>query len=88
MKIAAAGKRIVVQIIPQEEKPQKGILLIEREKKELHAVVIAVGSEVDKNVQEGDIIILPGESGVLINIDDEIYFSIADNQVLAILKDN
>lgn len=84
--ILAVGKRLVVEeIIPEPKKSPSG-LIIPSQKEEVKAIVVAVGSEVDGNVDKGDIVILPHETGIEIKIEQKNYLSIIENQILAVIR--
>ena len=84
--IKAVGKRLVVkELEPVEEK--KTILIIPHKKEQVIAEVIAIGSEVDSNVELHDWVYLPDNTGVPFQCEGEVYLSINENQVLAAYKD-
>lgn len=86
--VKAVGKRIVGREIAEEEPEKKGILILPTERKYVRALVIATGSEVDRYVQEGDIVILPPDTGIMITINGVSYISFQENQILACVEGN
>ena len=84
--ILACAKRIVVKEIELEKKTPGGLIIPNKEEQVL-AEVISAGSEVDVNVTAGVFVILQPNTGIQIEIDDEIYLSINENQVLGIIVD-
>jgi co-chaperonin GroES (HSP10) len=85
--IKALGKRIIVEVVNLET-PKASLLLIVPTGKELiTARVIAVGSEVDHNVDYLDIVYLYPGTGREVKIDGSEYLSITEDQVLAAWKD-
>ena len=85
--ILATGKRLVVQEVNLQKEEPKSLLIIPRDKDHVHAQIVAIGNEVDQKLCAGDIVILQHSTGLQIKIDDTEYLSIADNQILAILRD-
>jgi len=46
-----------------------------------------MGSEVDDELEVGDVVYLPTDTGIHIDINGEKYLSISENQILAAFKD-
>ncbi len=82
--IKAAGKRLIVWVVPEEEK--KGFLIVPSEKKNMQAAVVATGSEVDKCIEIGDMVQLLHDTGIPVTVDGESYLSIVENQVVVAWK--
>lgn len=81
--IKAAGKRLVVIELEPEKIKKESIIIFPDKEEQMRARVIATGCEVDANIQVGDILCLPNQTGVPIVIMGESYLSIAENQILA-----
>lgn len=82
MMKACAKRLIVCEIEEKEEK--KSVLIIPQKRDQVRASVICTGSEVDKNVEVGDIVYLPNDTGIHIEVNGCQYLSISENQILAI----
>lgn len=84
--ITAVGKRIIVEPIDLSPK-KESFLILPNQKQPCTVLVVAVGSEVDKNIDIGMVLYLPDDCGIPVEINGETYLSIVENQVLAAWKD-
>lgn len=87
MKIKPLGKRIVVRPLKQEEKTEGGIYLPETASKEKpqQGKVTAVGSEF-KGVKVGDTVVFAKYGGTEIEIEDEDYLVLGEDDVLGVIE--
>lgn len=87
MKIKPLGKRIVVRPLKQEEKTEGGIYLPETASKEKpqQGKVAAVGSEF-KGVKVGDTVVFAKYGGTEIQIEDEDYLVLGEDDVLGVIE--
>ena len=81
--IKAVGKRLIVKTI-EEEKDEKKIIIQVSTNKPFKAEVIAIGSDVDEQVVEGNFVILPPQIGTPVEIEGVKYLSVYEDQILAI----
>lgn len=84
--IKAFGKRIIVEEVEIEVK-KSSLLILPDKKSHITARVVTYGSEVDSNIDIGDIVYLLTETGVPVNIGGSDYLSIIESQVIAAWKD-
>lgn len=94
MKLVPLGDRVVLKKIIAEETTKSGIVLpgTEKEKPQM-AEVVAVGSggvvdgkTVTMEVQPGDQVVYAKYAGTEIEVEDEKYMIIKQDDILAILK--
>lgn len=85
--IKAVGKRLIVQEIELKKEEKKGVLIIPGQKEQMTVRVVAIGSEVDKNVELHDILFLPWETGIPVEVNGEVFLSVNENQILAAWRD-
>ncbi len=87
MKIKPLGGRIVVKPLKQEEKTEGGIYLPETANKEKpqRGDVIAVGPDF-KGVKKGDKVLFAKYGGTEIEIEDEEYLVLSEDDVLAVIE--
>lgn len=94
MKLVPLGDRVVLKKIIAEETTKSGIVLpgSEKEKPQM-AEVVAVGSggvvdgkTVTMEVQPGDQVVYAKYAGTEIEVEDEKYMIIKQDDILAILK--
>ncbi len=88
--IKAAGSRIVVKPIEEAvDDKSKGmnILILPKKNDQIRAQVIAIGSEIDENIELHDLVYLLSGSGVEVEINGELYLSVVENQILAAWRD-
>ncbi len=81
--IKAVGKRLLVQVI-EDTSDKKGFLIVPSEKKNFTALVVAIGGEVDKNIDVGDVVHLLHDTGMPVSVNGFEYLSIVENQVIAV----
>lgn len=84
--IKACAKRLIVSEIEEQEE-RKSVLILPSKKDQVRAFVIAMGSEVDDGLEVGDVVYLPTDTGIHVDINGEKYLSISENQILAAFKD-
>ena len=86
LKLKPLGSRVIVQEVKDVEKG--GIVLpesVETDRDYLKAVVIEVGTDVEKiQVKKGDRVLLDGFSGKKLEIDGEEYWIVKSSDILAI----
>jgi co-chaperonin GroES (HSP10) len=80
--IKACSKRLIVAEIEEKEE-KKSVLILPTQRDQVRAVVVSVGSEVDKNIKTGDIVYLPLDTGIQVEIWGQEMLSITENQILA-----
>lgn len=90
MRLKPLGNRVVLQRQEVEEKTQSGIILPDsaREKPQA-AVVVAVGPGTngkEMQVKEGDKVICSQYAGTEIEVDDEEYVIVDQNEIIAIVE--
>jgi len=83
--IKSCAKRLVVIELEQKEE-KKSVLILPSKQDQVRAIIIAKGSEVDKNLNEGDIVYLPMDTGIHVDIEGQKLLSISENQILAVLE--
>lgn len=81
--IQAIGNRLVVKEIMKEHKPGQLILTTGTDS-QIKAMVIAKGSDVDDNVNVGDVVYIRKLGGVPLNIDDDEYLSVVQHEIMAV----
>lgn len=84
--LKAVGKRLIVKIL-DEEKDEKKLIITVNEKKPFKALVIAAGGEVDSQVVEDDIVILPPHTGTPIEEEGVKYLVVYEDQILAVVSE-
>jgi len=86
MNIKPLGERIIVKPLKQKEKTEGGIFLPETASKEKpqQGNVIAVGPDF-KGVKKGDKVLFAKYAGTEIEIKDEEYLVLGEDDVLAII---
>jgi co-chaperonin GroES (HSP10) len=83
--IKSVGKRIIVKEITEEKEEKKSLILSVNEKKPLKALVIAIGTDVDEQLIESDVVILNAHTGTSVEIEGEKYLAIYEDQILAVV---
>lgn len=94
MTLRPLGDRVVLQYQEADEKTQSGIILPDSAKeKPQEAVVIAVGpgkcehgKKTEMHVKEGDKVIFSKYSGTEVNLDDEEYIIVCQNDIMAVVE--
>ena len=94
MKLEPLGDRVVLKQLVAEETTKSGIVLPGQSKeKPQQAEVIAVGpggmvdgKEVTMNVAVGDQVIYSKYAGTAVELDDEEYIIVKQNDILAVIK--
>lgn len=84
--IKACAKRLVVIELEEQEQP-KSFLIVPKKKEQVRAQIVAMGTEVDQNLDIDDVVFLPADTGIELEIDGERYLSISENQILAAIKE-
>ena len=86
MNIKPLGERIIVKPLKQEEKTEGGIFLPETASKEKpqQGNVIAVGPDF-KGVKKGDKVLFAKYAGAEVEIENEKYLVLGEDDVLAII---
>ena len=94
MKLVPLGDRVVIKALVAEETTKSGIVLPGQAKeKPQQAEVIAVGpggvvdgKEVMMNVSVGDKVIYSKYAGTEVELDDEEYIIVQQNDILAVIR--
>ena len=94
MKLVPLGDRVVLKQLVAEETTKSGIVLPGQTKeKPQQAEVVAVGlggnvdgKEVEMQVSAGDKVIYSKYSGTEVELDDEEYIVVRQNDILAVIK--
>ena len=94
MKLKPLGDKVVLQYQDVEEKTESGIILPDSAKeKPQEAVVIAVGpgkckdgQRVAMQVKEGDKVIYSEYAGTEVELDDEKYIIVGQDDIIAIVE--
>ena len=94
MKLVPLGDRVVLKKIIAEETTKSGIVLpgSEKEKPQMAEVVavgpggVVDGKTVTMEVQPGDLVVYAKYAGTEIEVEDEKYMIIKQDDILAILK--
>ena len=94
MKLTPLGDRVVLKQLVAEETTKSGIVLPGQTKeKPQQAEVVAVGpggnvdgKEVEMQVSVGDKVIYSKYSGTEVELDDEEYIVVRQNDILAVIK--
>ena len=94
MKLVPLGDRVVLKKIIAEETTKSGIVLpgSEKEKPQMAEVVavgpggVVDGKTVTMEVQPGDQVVYAKQAGTEIEVEDEKYMIIKQDDILAILK--
>ena len=94
MKLVPLGDRVVLKKVKPEEKTKSGIVLpgAEKEKPQMAEVVavgpggVVDGKEVKMEVQPGDQVVYAKYAGTEIEVEEEKYMIIKQDDILAILK--
>ena len=94
MKLVPLGDRVIIKQLVAEETTKSGIVLPGQNKeKPQQAEVIAVGSggvvdgkEVEMQVKAGDKVIYSKYSGTEVEVDNEEYIIVKQNDILAVIE--
>ena len=94
MKLVPLGDRVVLKQLEAEETTKSGIVLPgQAQEKPQQAEVVAVGpggvvegKEVKMEVAVGDKVIYSKYSGTEVELDDEEYIVVRQNDILAVIK--
>ena len=94
MKLVPLGDRVVLKQLVAEETTKSGIVLPgQTNEKPQQAEVVAVGpggnvdgKEVEMQVSVGDKVIYSKYSGTEVELDDEEYIVVRQNDILAVIK--
>ena len=94
MKLVPLGDRVVLKQYEAEEKTKSGIILASKtQEKPQEAEVIAVGpggvvdgKEVTMQVKAGDKVIYSKYSGTEVELDNEKYVVVKQNDILAVIE--
>lgn len=94
MKLVPLADRVVLKQSTPEEKTKSGIILTSQtQEKPQQAEVVAVGpggvvdgKEVTMNVSVGDKVIYSKYAGTEVELDDEEYIIVKQNDILAVIR--
>lgn len=90
-KLKPLGDRVIVKPLTQEEVTKSGIVLpdtVEKEKKEQGEVVsVGAGEKILKlGLKEGDVVLFGKYSGEDVEVNDQEYKVLKDEDVLAVIE--
>lgn len=86
MKIKPLNDRILVKILPPEEKTKGGLFLPQTaQEKTQEGVVEAIGDSDQIKVKVGDKIIYDKYAGTSLKIDEQDYLILKNNDILAVI---
>ncbi len=86
MKIKPLNDRILVKILPPEEKTKGGLFLPQTaQEKTQEGVVEAIGDSDQIKVKVGDKIIYDKYAGTTLKIDEQDYLILKNNDILAVI---
>lgn len=88
-KVRPLGPRVLLQ--PLKAKGEQGGILLpeDAEADQLHAEVIAVGTDTDEEkilVKKGDLVLLHGFAGKKLKLEGEEYLIVENSEILAVLE--
>jgi len=94
MKLVPLGDRVVLKQLEAEETTKSGIIIAgENKEKPQQAEVIAVGpggnvdgKEIKMQVKAGETVVFSKYAGTNVEVDDEEYMIVRQDDILAILK--
>lgn len=93
MKLVPLFDRVVLKQLAAEETTKSGIVLTQAKEKPSQAEVIAVGpggvidgKEIKMQVKVGDKVIYSKYSGTEVELDDENYIVVKQNDILAVIE--
>ncbi|MCP1109936.1 chaperonin GroES [Lachnospiraceae bacterium PF1-21] len=94
MKLVPLGDRVVLKQVAAEETTKSGIIITgEAKEKPQQAEVVAVGpggsvdgKEVKMEVKVGDLVVYSKYAGNTVEVDDEEYIIVRQDEILAIVK--
>jgi len=87
MKIKPLNDRILVKILPPEEKTKGGLFLPQTaQEKTQEGLVEAIGDSDQIKVKVGDKIIYDKYAGTTLKIDEQDYLILKNNDILAIIE--
>lgn len=87
MKIKPLNDRILVKVLPPEEKTKGGLFLPQTaQEKTQEGVVEAIGDSDQIKVKVGDKIIYDKYAGTSLKIDEQDYLILKNNDILAIVE--
>ncbi|HPC37835.1 MAG TPA: co-chaperone GroES [Exilispira sp.] len=87
MKIKPLNDRILVKVLPPEEKTKGGLFLPQTaQEKTQEGIVEAIGDSDQIKVKVGDKIIYDKYAGTSLKIDDQDFLILKNNDILAIVE--
>ncbi|MCR4422428.1 MAG: co-chaperone GroES [Spirochaetales bacterium] len=87
MKIKPLNDRILVKVLPPEEKTKGGLFLPQTaQEKTQEGLVEAIGDSDQIKVKVGDKIIYDKYAGTSLKIDEQDYLILKNNDILAIVE--
>ncbi|MFN3412257.1 MAG: co-chaperone GroES [Exilispira sp.] len=87
MKIKPLNDRILVKVLPPEEKTKGGLFLPQTaQEKTQEGIVEAIGDSDQIKVKVGDKIIYDKYAGTSLKIDEQDYLILKNNDILAIVE--
>lgn len=89
MYLVPLGRRVALKPIATEETTKSGIVLPGQTQEMIQkAKVIAIGSDINKSIIScGITVIYPIHMGIEVELDDEKYIVIKENDILAVVKE-
>lgn len=87
MKIKPLNDRILVKVLPPEEKTKGGLFLPQTaQEKTQEGIVEAIGDSDQIKVKVGDKIIYDKYAGTSLKIDEQDYLILKNNDILAVVE--
>lgn len=87
MKIKPLNDRILVKVLPPEEKTKGGLFLPQTaQEKTQEGIVEAIGESDQIKVKVGDKIIYDKYAGTSLKIDEQDYLILKNNDILAVVE--
>lgn len=87
MKLVPLKDRLVLKQVVAEETTKSGIVLPGQAKeKPQEATVVAKGAGVEGDIAEGDVVVYSKYAGTTVNLEEEEYIIVKEEDVLAVVK--
>lgn len=81
------NKNVILKKEEEEKKTASGIILTDSAKeKPSYATVVAIGKECEAKIKEQDKVIYKEYSGTKVNLNDEEFIIIEDEDILAVVE--
>ena len=86
MKLEPLADRVVLKQLVAEETTKSGIVLPGQSKEKPQQAEVVAGKEVTMNVSVGDKVIYSKYAGTEVELDDEEYIIVKQNDILAVIR--